>query len=406
MATQSDEPPPREDGDPGPEWWDIPDEDAEADLDALDLAAEEDDNVVPIRDGIPAGAADTFPLLSIDDLESMPPPAWLVHEIISEDGLTIIYGEPGSGKSFIALDMALRLALGTDWHGVKTQRVGVLYIAGEGARGIGKRITGWKLKHRLDILDAPFVVLPMAVQVLDPTDRAKLIRTIEEAKRLLLFDVVLIVLDTVSRSIAGADENGQDTMTGFVQACDEIKRAAGGALIGIHHSGKDRERGMRGSSVLLGAVDASLRVTKSDKLVSVEVEKQKDAEEGAPVYLELEKVLWDTGSSDTPGETLSTLVPVRRAGAPDETASINRDMIVRAFGMMADAWTVGKPLSSKVQTRRDGRYAPMIFRAKIGGDASAWDALLMAWLDTGAVAYEVFDSKTKTLGLKVVDPII
>jgi hypothetical protein len=400
MATQSDDPPPPEQGDPGPEWWDIPD-DTEIDHEAFDFVPDEPGNVVPIRDGIePDEPSDTFPLLTIAALESMPPPAWLVHEVISEDGLTIIYGEPGSGKSFIALDMALRLALGIDWHGLQTQRVGVLYIAGEGARGIGKRITGWRLKHRLDTLDAPFVVLPIAVQVLDPEERAKLIRTIDEAKRQLNFDVVLIVLDTVSRSIAGADENGQDTMTGFVQACDEIKRAAGGALIGIHHCGKDRERGMRGSSVLLGAVDASLRISKDNSVATVEVEKQKDAEEGAPVYLELEKVQWDVG-----GETVSTLVPMRTSTTPDETATVNRDMICRAFAMMADAWATGRPLSSKAQTRRDGRYAPAIFRAKIGGEASAWDALLMAWLDSGAVAFEVFDKKAKVAGLRVLDPI-
>ena len=380
--------------DPG--WQEMPDPEAYADFAHAVLNARAPEEA----------ESDTFQLLGISELENMPPPSWLVHEVISEDGLCILYGEPGSGKSFFALDLALRVALSRDWHGAKTKRVGVLYIAGEGARGIGKRITGWRVRHNLAELDAPFAVLPVAVQVLDPGERAKLIRTIDEAKRRFDIEVGLIVLDTVSRSIAGEDENGQDTMTQFVQACDEIKRHAGGALLGIHHSGKDKERGMRGSSVLLGAVDASLRVTKTGTTATLKIEKQKDAEEGRPIHFELEKVTWSGGSDSNPADDFSTLVPIRLDEPEGAEGLITRDLIRQAFGLMADAWSSGKPLSSKPQTRRHGRFAPAIFASRVGGAAEAWEVLLMAWLDTGCIVYEVFDKKTKASGLRVVDPII
>ena len=76
-------------------------------------------------------------------LESLPAPTWLIDELITDHGLTIVYGDPGSYKSFIALDASLRLAFGMDWHGTKTKRCGVLYIAGEGSRGLGKRVKGY-----------------------------------------------------------------------------------------------------------------------------------------------------------------------------------------------------------------------------------------------------------------------
>lgn len=360
-------------------------------------------NLIAPENEVMGRGGSTFELLTIEALRQLPPPEWLIHETIVSDGLSIIYGDPGSGKSFVALDMALRVALGMDWHGVRTKRVGVLYIAGEGVRGIGKRIEGWSLHHRIDLRDTPFTVMPVAAQILEAGERAKLIRTIDEARRQLGFEVGCVVIDTVSRAIAGEDENGQETMSAFVRGCDEIKAHTGGALIGVHHSGKDAERGMRGSTVLLGGCDAAIRLTKDGAMVTLKVEKQKDAEEVAPAYFEMQKVHWSMGSPDDPGAELSTLVPTRR-DAPSQ-ATLNRDSIAQAFGMMADAWGAGKPLSSKPQTRDAGRYAPSIFAARLGGEASAWKSLLADWLESGVVAFEVLDRKNHISGLRVIDAI-
>ena len=65
-----------------------------------------------------------FELLDMDELENMPPPTWLVHEMVVDDGLTVIYGDPGAGKSFVSLDMGLRVAHGMDWHGVDAKATG------------------------------------------------------------------------------------------------------------------------------------------------------------------------------------------------------------------------------------------------------------------------------------------
>lgn len=351
-----------------------------------------------------ASHAATFPLLDIAELEAMPPARWLVHETISEEGLSIIYGEPGAGKSFVVLDMALRVSMGLDWHGTRTRQAGVLYIAGEGARGIGKRIAGWRLHHGLDTSQARFALLPVAVQFMEDADLSRLIHTIDEAVRKLDFPIGMIVIDTVSRAIAGVDENGQEAMSSFVRACDRVKDHIGGAVIGVHHSGKDKERGMRGSSVLLGACDAAIRLTKSERIITLACEKQKDAEEFRPLYMELQPVEWTDGNTNEYGDAHTTLVPIRAEKPSD--SQLGSDIIARAFGMMADAWTEGKPLSSKVQSRDSGRYAPSVFARQLGGDAEAWKTHITAWLETGCIAYEIFDRRTKTYGLRVISPIV
>lgn len=351
-------------------------------------------------------ADSVFALLDIDELESMPPPTWLIHEMIAEEGLTVLYGDPGAGKSFVALDMALRVAHGMDWHGTAAKATGVLYIAGEGARGLGKRVKGWRREHGMDGVDAPFLLLPIAVQLLDEKERAKLIRTIDAGLTRAGFAIGLIVIDTVSRALAGADENGQEAMSAFVAACDEVRRHAGGAVIGVHHSGKDKDRGMRGSTVLLGACDASLRLTKDDngQIATLKTEKQKDAEQADPIYLEMRKVSWATGLE----EEQTTLVPFRSEAAAIEVKGeeITRDMIARAFGIMADAWGDGRPMSHRTETRRDGRYAPRILSNRIGGEASDWAALISAWLENDNLSVEVVNKNTKAKGLRVLNAVL
>jgi hypothetical protein len=347
-------------------------------------------------------ADSTFDLFDMDELEAMPPPEWLVHEVVVADGLTILYGDPGAGKSFIALDLALRVAHGMDWHGIAAKPSGVLYIAGEGARGIGKRVKGWRRENAMEGVEAPFLLLPVAVQVLDEKTLAKLIRTIDAARGRAGFPIGLIVIDTVSRALAGADENSQEAMSEFVAACDGIKAHAGGALIGVHHSGKDKEKGMRGSTVLLGACDAAIRIEKADDRVTIKTEKQKDAEEAEPMAMEMRKVKWATGLE----EEQSTLVPFRSEAPLEPENRLTREQIARAFGIVADAWGKGRPLSNKPQTRKDGRYAISILSRELGGSAQAWDEHIMAWLENGAMTVEMVNTDTKAKGLRVLVPVL
>lgn len=346
-------------------------------------------------------ADSTFELLDIDQIEDMPPPVWLVEGVLVDDGLSVLYGDPGAGKSFIAIDIGLRVANGMDWHGAKCKPTGVLYIAGEGKRGLGKRIKGWRKHHAMEGVDAPFLLLPTAVEVSDEKQRAKLLRTIDAAKDRAGFEIGLIVIDTVSRALAGGDENSQEAMGRFVSACDEIKRHAGGALLGVHHSGKDKDKGMRGSTVLLGACDAVLKASKAEQIVTLKTEKQKDAEEQEPLYLTMETVKWATGLE----EEQTTLVPMKKSreavAAETEKQKITMDMIRRAFGRMADAWGNGRPLSPHARARTEGRFAPLIFARELGGEASEWTSLITSWLETECLAFEQYNSSTKRRGLRV-----
>jgi hypothetical protein len=63
----------------------------------------------------------------------------------------------------------------------------------------------------------------------------------------------------------------------------------------VHHTGKDRTAGARGSSALKGAMDTEFEVTLDGDGVTLRNTKQKDAAEAGPIYLRLTPVP-DTGS--------------------------------------------------------------------------------------------------------------
>ena len=257
---------------------------------------------LPLPADDPALPEDVFPTLGIAALRAMQPPEWLVEGVLVERAFAALYGEPGAGKSFLALDLALSLAHGLAWQGRGTARVPALYIAGEGVGGLGQRIKAWQAWHGLGGTDAPFFVLPQAVLLSEGGDVERLLRTIDALDQRF----GLVVVDTVARSMSG-DENSAENMGEFVRACDAIKGATGGALLAIHHAGKDATRGLRGSNALLGALDSNFRVTRAGDVLSLKCEKQKDAEMGDDLAFDLAHVAIIGGSS---------LVPVLRQGGP------------------------------------------------------------------------------------------
>ncbi len=257
--------------------------------------------------------SDVFLTLDIAALSSLPPVEWLIADILTTDGFGITYGPPASLKSFLLISWALHIASGTPWLDHKVRQGAVLYVAGEGVRGMGRRIRAWMRHHGMDGVDLPFRLLPTSVNLADAEQLARLVRTAIAAAETEGSPIVLVVIDTVARAIPGADENSAQDMGRFVAAIEHIKSQVACHVHGVHHSGKDPDRGARGSSALLGAVDTMIRVTREEDQVTVAVEKQKDDDEAKPIHLQVERV--DLSKNLTVEHSL-VLVPRTEASQP------------------------------------------------------------------------------------------
>ena len=84
----------------------------------------------------------------------------------------------------------------------------------------------------------------------------------------------LIIFDTFARMTLGIEENSSGDMGEAVEKFNAVIRAAGPQAAGIivHHAGKDKSKGLRGSTALLGAVDAVWAVTREGSNYSLELE--------------------------------------------------------------------------------------------------------------------------------------
>lgn len=256
--------------------------------------------------------------LSVAQLGSLPRPKWLLHHLVPAEALVRLSGNPGSYKSFLALDMALCVATGRNWQGVNTRSAPVLYLAGEGAGGLQDRVVAW-MRHNAvdDVPDDTFLLLPRMV-LTNAEEWNLLVRLVQGLRP------ALIVLDTQQRTTAGVEENSAAEMASVVERWDWLVKQGGATVLVVHHLGKDASRGARGSSVVNASVDTEMVLTRTEgsSLVTLTTTKQKNAAEAEPWEMVAESVRLN------PHDPQAKVIPIpetslvlRRATAADRVAT-------------------------------------------------------------------------------------
>lgn len=224
------------------------------------------------------GGEDTFEILSENDLLLLPDPAWLVEGILVKSSLAVLFGPPGIGKSFTALDLALSVATGRPFLGHAAIRGRSLYVAAEGTAGLKKRVLAWKEQSQVNAVP-DFLLLGHAVDCLQDTQVTKLIRSVDAPP-------ALVVVDTLARSMHDGDENSAKDMGAFVHAMERIQRELGATVLVVHHPGKSGGS-ERGSSALRAAADTMLALGSNKGVLRLTCDKQKDCSPFEPIRLRL-----------------------------------------------------------------------------------------------------------------------
>ena len=221
-----------------------------------------------------------FRTLSLDDLNNLPNPEWIIDGIIPADAMTTVFGAPGSTKSFFALDLACCIASGHGFNGALVKKGKVIYCIGEGLRGMKWRIEAWKLAHPdadFKALEENLIILPRAVMLLDKTESGMLVNTAEMYNEDL--PLRMFIIDTWARSLTGGDENSAQDVGIAISVCDAVRAKTGATSLIIHHTGAEGSR-ERGSTALRGATDTTIQMThnETDGIVTIACKKMKDGE--------------------------------------------------------------------------------------------------------------------------------
>jgi hypothetical protein len=269
-----------------------------------------------------APMASRFAFASSSAVKEMPMPEWLIGNHLATNTLSLIFGEFGSAKSFLALDWALRVATGTPWLGHAVKQGHVAYIAGEGIGGMGKRIRAWEEYNGI-VDDDHLWLLGDPPQLLDGGDVRLLIAALHQLPQ----SPSLVIIDTLAQSFAGGNENAQEDMGLAVRNAESIRREFGCHVMIVHHSPWDGKR-PRGSTVLPGAVYTSIAVSKDENAVSIHCHKQKDFAQFADQALILHTLSLDEHADTTscvlipPDMTHSTIRPNRRKETPKSDLAV------------------------------------------------------------------------------------
>ncbi len=253
---------------------------------------------------------------------------WLIGDLLQSQGLAILYGPAGIGKTFLSLSMALSLAAFErtpqgdlrGWSGSfdlkPLRKAQVIYWIGEGGVSIRSRIKGW-LKTSGAKSNAPFKLL----------DQIETVNTLMDAARTMTFfdnlqaaikaetagangsepmpaknpseqskEPLLLVIDTLSATHPAFDENDAKSAGAIMQNCrlliDKFKATRPLSILIIHHSTK--RGGMRGHSRLIGDPDTVLSVSKigraAERALVLRTEKQRAAEAKGNLFLSYDAV--------------------------------------------------------------------------------------------------------------------
>jgi hypothetical protein len=253
-----------------------------------------------------------------------PPPA-LIKGLLPQTGVATIGGQSGSGKTFHAIHLGVRLIPDCNQHTyidsyhIK-RKGGVLYLVLEGRPAFPMRVmaaleqvTEKQLKFG-DRAKLPFCWNTYEPNLFNagPDGLIKLAgRDAARMRQDFNVDLVAIFIDTMGLAACYENEDKAAQVQKVISGLFKLSDATGALVITVDHYGKDQGAGLRGSSAKRGHVETILSCLvdrdKKDNPTNhrLKLEKIRDGEEGRIIPYRLRTV--DCGV-DEDGERVSTCV--------------------------------------------------------------------------------------------------
>jgi AAA domain len=141
---------------------------------------------------------------------------WLVHNLLGDGDASVMFGKPGDGKSVLAEDLGLHIAADRLWHGRKVKQGAVVFVALERRKVVERRAIAFREKHGLE--DLPFAIVGGVHDFRNPKTVTLIAEIVREVEAATGQQVVLIIIDTISRALCGGDENSPKDMGAIVAA--------------------------------------------------------------------------------------------------------------------------------------------------------------------------------------------
>ncbi|WP_298883899.1 AAA family ATPase [uncultured Bradyrhizobium sp.] len=275
---------------------------------------------------VPNGALrERFDVTWFDDVGASVVKEWVIKDFLGAGEFSLFVAKPGTGKSVLLCDIGCHIAAGVDWHGRKVKQGLIVFFAAERKGLTERRVAAWRKKHGLSGI--PFAVVGGKLDLTGGLIDAKVLgAAIKALEAKCGHQCALIVVDTVTRTFGGGDQNASKDMQRYVQSVDELHRATGAHVAAVHHSGWEGDRG-KGAIDLDGAIDVSFGVTASGKSFVLECTGANDGDEGVIAAFRLESV--SLGFDSDGNETTAPVVVPTKVTPASLTASTDDGLNLR-----------------------------------------------------------------------------
>jgi hypothetical protein len=231
---------------------------------------------------------------------------WLIKNVMARGETSSWVAPPGKGKSALLTEIAVHAAAGRDWRGFRSKGAsGVVIFALERADLTNRRLTAHRLRDDLPA-ELPIAVAGDVIDLMNKSCVDAILATIKEAEQHFSCEAGLAIFDTYAKAIAagGGDESVARDQNIALANLRRVLDRAHIHIAGIGHTGKDEERGERGSNARLADVDVMVQIS-GGEIRTATVTKANDQPEGPLVSFQLEP--FDFGR-DEDGDPFRTFI--------------------------------------------------------------------------------------------------
>lgn len=241
----------------------------------------------------------TLSAFSLRDAKDLPPVRWYIKDLIAEESINLMYAEAKSGKTYLAIQLALSMVSGKkQW--VDGRRIdfpadaSVLLLEDDMGHAHTLRRADQVANGMIDgyadrcpeVFDRFYIFTPETVKnfhigkfdLFKRTSIDELIQFIET------HNVKLIILDTLTKFRGSSDENSSSDMGKVFDTLHEVRDKTGCSSLVLHHANKGngfKPVSARGSTAIYAEPDMVLHLTKDkdDKsYITLEAEYSRDTE--------------------------------------------------------------------------------------------------------------------------------
>ena len=267
---------------------------------------------------------------------------YVIRNLCNRKEVGMLVAPSNVGKTAVAVALGAHVVQGKPVLSMNTKRGAVLHICGEGGDGVKDRV--YALLR--DVEDAEdYLVMKSRLNLGDPDHVPELIEQLKKHLPRCETAISLIIIDTFIHAIVHLNENLSNEMSIATSGAQTIAEELDAHVLLVHHTGRDEDKGGRGSSAIRTNVDSEFTIKKNEDTGAcvVNTTKQRNMAGDLRFSYELEKVKLCTDEEGVDRFTVKATI-VEGSLSTDDVAP------AKFSPLQAAAWTALKGIQAEGKT--------------------------------------------------------